>query len=85
MASMWNTASEGQRRYWLRRVGISEHFSARMWNELSLDVQRGLAPEMKEGKRHHGFRCASCGDWDCGFHNPCEICGLNHSPGENCY
>ena len=82
MASRWNDASKERRLWWVLGAGVSEHFRKQKWDELPPDVQRVLAREMTEPQ--HG-RCGSCGDWDCGVHNPCGICGLPHGPGANCY
>jgi|ERR1700722_2257488 len=49
------------------------------------EVQSVLAPEMKRGEIHRGFPFGSCGEWDCGIHNPCQIYGTHHYPGANCF
>jgi hypothetical protein len=82
MANKWDDATREQRLRWALAASVSEYFRTKKWDEIPKAVRENLARYMKGP--HRGSRCG-CGDWDCGIHTPCYICGDFHSPGSNCY
>ncbi len=82
MANKWDDAAGDRRLKWLLDAEVSQVFRSKKWAQIPRHIRAELAPKMREP--HLGSRC-DCGEWDCGIHTPCHICGNHHSPGSDCY